>query len=283
MTSPIEVPPHLLHPVWGDMSDYVVHFTKSEKTLGKILTSGCLKASGPYGFSYFRALPEVKDRHQSVCFSEIPLDQLERLTKRHGQYGIGFTKDFVRSRQGARVWYVDEGTVQAANLSGQLEALKVAGAWTHPLWDLTPFMDLVMPSKGYVWDWEREWRVRNDFHFELTDVAFVITPEEVDELPFEGIYLHPDFYPIVAASLPSLEEHVEGLLEKFHQTFEDPANCLPVDGGEYVWIVSEWDTEDAVYYLFEDEQQAIRDELVDYLNGVSTVWVRSTDMDFSDE
>ncbi|MDQ4110527.1 MAG: abortive infection system antitoxin AbiGi family protein [Actinomycetota bacterium] len=265
------------------MSDYLVHFTKSEKTLCAILTSGCLRASGPFGYSFYRKLPEVTARHQSVCLSEIPLDQLHQLTKRHGQYGVGFTKDFVRSRQGARVWYVDEKSSQAANLSKQLEALRSTCDWTHPLWDLTPFIDLVMPSKGYVWDWEREWRVQNHLTFALADVAFVITPEGVDELPFEGIYWHPDYYPVVAASLSSLEQHVERLLEEFHQTFDDPANCLPVDGGEYVWIVDEWDTEDAVAYLFGDEQEVIQEELVDYLDGESTAWVRSSDMDFSDE
>lgn len=265
------------------MSDYLVHFTKSERTLGAILTSGCLRASGPFGFSFYRTIPEVTARHQSVCLSEIPLDQLHQLTKRHGQYGVGFTKDFIRSRQGARVWYVDEKSSQAANLSQQLQTLKSTCDWTHSLWDLTPFIDLVMPSKGYVWDWEREWRVQNDLIFALTDVAVVITPEGVDELPVEGIYGHPDSYTVVAASLPSLEQHVEALLEQFRQTFEDPANCLPVDSGEYVWIVDEWDTEDSVAYLFGDEQEAIQEELVDYLNGESTAWVRSSDMAFGDE
>lgn len=39
-----------------------------------------------------------------------------------------------------------------------------------------------MPGR-YEWDWEREWRVPGGFDFMLSDVAFVITPEGVEEHP----------------------------------------------------------------------------------------------------
>lgn len=282
VTSRIVVPQHLLgdqrDDTWADMSQFVVHLTRDPTTLGAILGTGCLKASGPYGFGHFRKIPEVEARHRSVCFSEVPLDRIERLARRHGQFGIGFTKEFLRLRQGARVWYLDQGSAQALSLNSHLRSLVAAKDYSDPIWELTPFMDLLMPGR-YEWDWEREWRVQGDLQFTLSDVAFVVTPEGFDELPaLDGLYFHPKHELIVSASTQPLEEYIEGLVQQFFQTFENPANSLPVDHGEYVWIVTEWPTEDAVDDLFFEVQDDIRNQLVDYLNGISWSWVRSDDV-----
>lgn len=278
MNSRIVVPPHLLHPISGDMSDYVVHFTHSAATLGKILGTGYLKPSGPYGFGHFRKIPDVASLHMSACLSEIPLDQLTRLTGRHGHFGVGFTKDFILQNHGARVWYLDQGSTQARTLRTLLDARVAAGDFADPIWELTPFIDYLMPSANFAYDWEREWRVRGGLDFGLTDVAFVVTPNGFDELPeFEGLYFHPKHELIIAASTQPLEEYVEDLIQTFFLTFEDPNNCLPWDGG-YVWIVEPWDTADAVSDLFYDVHEEIQEELIGYLNGTSDQWVRSADL-----
>ena len=260
------------------MSQYVVHFTDDVATLGAILGTGCLKGSGPFGFGSYRKVPELVSGHRSVCFSEVPLDKLERLTRRHGPYGIGLTKNFVRRQAGARVWYVDQRSAQAASLHSLLRPLVKAKDFGHPIWDLTPFMDLLIPGT-YEWDWEREWRVRGDLSFTLRDVAFVVTPDGFDELPaLEGLHLHPKHDLVVAASTRPLEEYIEGLVQEFFQMFEDPVQILPVDRGEYVWTVPEWETEaaaDEVLYAVQDE---IRVKVVEYLNGISPSWVLSEDV-----
>jgi hypothetical protein len=51
----------------------------------------------------------LDDAHRSACLNEIPLDMIDRLISRHGHYGLGFKRDFVTARGGARVWYLDEG------------------------------------------------------------------------------------------------------------------------------------------------------------------------------
>lgn len=282
MTSAPAVPLHLLgdhrDATWVDMSRYVVHFTEDPQVFAKILATGFLKGSGPFGFSWARKIEEVKSGHYSVCFSEVPIDKVERLMRRHGPYGIAFTKDFIRAKQGARVWYVDQGSEQARNLNEHLFALRSVRDFGHPTWGLTPFMDLVMPGV-YEWDWEREWRVRGDVHFLLEDVSFVITPEEVCELPaLEGLYVHPKHDLLISASPQQLEEFVEDLVQQFFQAFEDPANSLSFDEGEYVWIVPEWDTESAVAELFPELLESVLTQLVDYLNGVSWSWVLSADL-----
>lgn len=276
------VPQHLLgdrrDASWGDMSQFVVHFTKTPEVFAKILASGFLRASGPFGFSWARNVVEVRELHSSVCFSEVPLDKIDRLMRRHGTYGIAFTKDFIRRQQGARVWYIEQGSQQARSMNETLFELKSRSDFTHPIWGLTPFIDLVMPGK-YEWDWEREWRVRGDLRFLLEDVAFVVTPEGFDELPaLDGLYVHPKHDLIVVASPQVLAEYVEDLVMQFNESYENPVNSLPVDGGEYVWIVDEWETEQAVAELFPDLLEAVQTQLVDYLNGVSWSWVLSTDI-----
>lgn len=277
MTNPAAAPPHLLgdarNAAWADMSRYAVHFTEDPGVFAKILATGLLRGSGPYGFSWARQVEEVRGGHRSVCFSEVPLDRVDRLMRRHGSYGIAFTKEFLRSKQGARVWYLDQASEQARSLNEQLLALKSTKDFNQAIWNLTPFIDLVMPGR-YEWDWEREWRVRGDLRFLIEDIAFVITPEGFEELPvFEGLYMHPKHDLMVAASPQALAEYMEDLVKQFFQNFENPVNSLPVDGGEYVWIVEEWDTEQAVFELFPDLLESVSDQLVDYLNGISWVWV----------
>lgn len=259
------------------MSQFVVHFTDDPNVFAEILAGGMLRASGPYGFSWARKIPEVAARHCSVCFSEVPLNNLERLIRRHGNYGIGFTKDFIRSRDGARVWYVDQRSVQARHLNEHLDGLRRSGDFSHPMWDLTPFMDLVMPG-GYEWDWEREWRVNGDLHFALDDIAFTVTPNGIDEVPELDFYVSPDRDFAVIATPQPLADYMEKLVQEFFETFEDPVNRLPVDGGEYVWIVEQWETEDAVGNIFPDLEEGIYDRLVNYLNSESYVWVSSADV-----
>lgn len=100
-----------------------------------------------------------------------------------------------------------------------------------------------------------------------------------DELPgFDGLYFHPKHDLIVSASTQPLEEYVEGLVQQYFQPFEDPANSLPVDEGEYVWVVTEWETEEAVEEFFPELQESIKTQLVDYLNGISWSWVRSDEV-----
>ncbi len=280
MTNPV-VPQHLLgdhrDPTWSDMSQYVVHFTKSPRVFAEILATGLLRASGPYGFAWARRVEGLKKRHLSVCFSEVPLDNIERLVRRRGSYGIAFTKEFIRSRQGARVWYLDQGSQQARSLGSYLHKVMDGEDLGHPIWNMTPFIDLVMPGK-YEWDWEREWRVQGDLHFTLEDLAFVVTPEGVEELAALELYAHPKHDLIVSAAPQALAEYVEDLVQQFFQTFEDPVNSLPVDGGEYVWIVEEWDTVGAVSELFPELLESVFDELVEYLSGVSSQWVLSADV-----
>ncbi|SOC51105.1 hypothetical protein [Ornithinimicrobium cerasi] len=172
------------HLNWRDMSEYAVHFTKSNGSLDaysvmlRILASGRLKAGGPFGAA--RGLKALGETQQSICFSEVPLDRLDRMVARRSKYGIAFTQRFLIHNGGARVWYVDGGGRVAETIRGMVSSRAVPRIDTNDdFWRLTPFVDHPSKEQGYQFEWEREWRVPGDMQFEPDDVAFLFLPEEL--------------------------------------------------------------------------------------------------------
>ena len=135
------------HDGWKDMSDFVVHFTKPPAADTSVATA--VQASGGGGLHAWLAEQRAQDRsgyhqwikilgegrlcagakplgaarsqpalaelHRVVCFSEIPLDMLERLVERRSLYGIGFRKDVLVGKGGAPLWYLDKDGVAGAD------------------------------------------------------------------------------------------------------------------------------------------------------------------------
>lgn len=184
---------------WRDMSDYVVHFTKPPKRTGSvpdppppanpgrlslkelvarvradeardttgypqmmsILFSGELRP-GPAPLGAARKLSELGDSQRVVCFSEIPLDMLDRLVERRSRYGIAFRKDVLVAKGGTPLWYVDSDSPQAAAVREIIQDRIADGIDpADPFWKLTPFIDHpgIYNGRPYRFEWEREWRV----------------------------------------------------------------------------------------------------------------------------
>ncbi|MCY1015657.1 abortive infection system antitoxin AbiGi family protein [Pyxidicoccus sp. MSG2] len=175
---------------WRDMSDFVVHFTKpgapyhdSYQNMMSILGSRTL-IPGAEGFGIARRELTVAERHRSVCFSEIPLDQLSRLVQRRSLYGIAFSKSYVLSQGGGPVWYVQYGSPAHLALKHQVQqALVAKEPQREPIWSMTPFVDIQGDTHNapysYRFDWEREWRVPGLLRFTEYDVAALLLPEEL--------------------------------------------------------------------------------------------------------
>lgn len=171
------------------MSEYVVHFVKGDAgddgygPMMGILASGIVQARSRFGAA--RNLDELADSQQSACFSEIPLDRLDRLVHRRGtQYGIGFRQDFVIERGGARVWYADqEGVAHLAVREMVRSAMQGGIDLDDPIWRITPFIDYPGEYGGtqYRFEWEREWRVPGGLAFTPEDVAFLLIPSRNHE------------------------------------------------------------------------------------------------------
>jgi hypothetical protein len=178
---------------WRDMSDHVVHFTKPRpgdapsddgySPMLSILWEGALRrGSEPYGAA--RRIATLGDSQRVVCFSETPLDQLERLVERRSRYGIGFRKEVLVAKGGGPLWYLDQGGPHYVAVNDIINAKVIAGLDpTDPFWKLTPLIDQpgVYNGRPYRWEWEREWRVAADVFFAPEEVAFLLIPEEHHE------------------------------------------------------------------------------------------------------
>jgi hypothetical protein len=205
------------HDEWHDMSDHVVHFTKPvdlatitppparpdpkratlAETLAEIaflnlqdrtgyhpwleiLGSRELKA-GEKPLGAARRVRGVEPSQRCVCFSEIPLDMLDRLIQLRSLFGVGFAKSFIVANGGAPLWYLDKDGIQAPIIRAQIEQRVADGVDPDdPFWKLTPFIDHPGSYAGrpYRFEWEREWRVIGDMRFREDDVAFLFLPEE---------------------------------------------------------------------------------------------------------
>lgn len=165
------------HPDWRDMSEYLVHLTTAD-ALNRILPQRTLEPADSVGA--VRKLTELADSQRAACLSEIPLDRLDRLVARHGSYGLGLLKPFVRTRGGAPVWYLYRDSPVALSFQSVVTEAMTGGIEpSDKIWRVTPFID--NPGAGEQWryefEWEREWRVVGGLRFEYADLAFLIAPE----------------------------------------------------------------------------------------------------------
>jgi hypothetical protein len=185
-------------PGWLDLSDYVVHFTKSGTrnaldTLLAILWSRLL-LRGPTPFGAARRIASIAESQRVVCFSEVPLGFLARVAdRRNSLYGIGFTKRFVLDRGGAPLWYLEYGTAPQMAFQRMVDDHARNLQLDHPIWQVTPFVDYPSgPNSPYTYDfrWEREWRVRADVAFHQTEVALLLLPEAEHNVARTFFYGH---------------------------------------------------------------------------------------------
>jgi hypothetical protein len=280
----MQVPDHLLgykgDPKWRDMSDYLVHFT-SESNLLSILRDGEVKPLTHGGWAMKD--PATKHLQMSACFSEIPVDVIDRLTKRRGRYGIGFRRDFIRDQGGGRLWYAAEPQ-RTMVFNTFKEIWWTDTARTNPLWKLLPFFDSV--TSGHDFTWEREWRVPGGVLFGLADVAFLIVPRGVDvdvfQNPAPGVPQlsaeSMEFWTEAFAALGGAEDH---FVDEFLKLFGDPIDYLNWDSEDqdYAWVVDEWDTRDAIESYLEGLDEEAAEDLASRLDKISSSWVLLEDLE----
>ncbi len=267
-------------PKWRDMSDFLVHFT-SRDALYSIVRDGHLEARKEFG--WFRSDVPTRHLRMSACLSEIPVDQIDRLTARRGRYGIAFRRPFVQAAGGARVWYAEEPQrTTMFQTFGQIRPLDPDRE--HPAWRLTPFIDDV--TAGYDFTWEREWRVPGGLRFTPGDVAFLIIPKTTGgSAIFENPL--PDTPLLTAEGVEFWNEAFYALggpedkwVDEFLREFSDPINYLSWDNEEfdYVWTSRRWSTEDAVDWLFDDLDDDAVESLAARLNDMAPYWLKADEI-----
>lgn len=122
-------------------------------------------------------------------------------------------------------------------------------------------------------------------HFELADVAFVLTPLGLESpTPADMLRVLPSISvrQFASSAVDILGDDLDRHIATFLTNFTDPVNDLPyssADGG-YQWLVQEWDTEEAVDQVFSYPlEEDTYNTLVLELNRVSTSWVSVDELD----
>ncbi|WP_338709104.1 DUF2971 domain-containing protein [Paenibacillus amylolyticus] len=156
----------------SDLSDYLTHLTKpigqlsSVDVLIKILNEGCINGSTDSGF--------IIGESPAVCFQDAPLysvvqniyhevqnfDSLGR-KKRYTANGLSFPKRDVFLRGGRPCIYEKKSVAKEMLLPSE---------W----WRIVPF-DLTWTKEIIDWSHEREWRVKGNFKFDLSETTVVLS------------------------------------------------------------------------------------------------------------
>jgi hypothetical protein len=195
-----------------DMSEYLVHFTKDTGPRPPLPADASEHARfyrsmrsdtqtaywnmldilgeqhlrpGPRSFGTGKNLHWLGDIRRAVCLSETPAAFASRIARHYSAYGIAFTQEFVASRRGARVWYLDlNGLHEQAwtELMSQKEREQNA---KDRFWGLATTVDRpgIYPRARYQFEWEREWRIpgAKGLRFAVDDVQFLFIPEDLHD------------------------------------------------------------------------------------------------------
>jgi hypothetical protein len=218
--------------------------------------------------------------------TETPAHELGRFSHKR-KYGLVFKREFVVTKGGQRVWYVNYGTPAFEALTHEINRPKPVGVKSR-FFELTPFIDMWHPDK-YAFDWEREWRVNGDLEFEWSNVEYLITPNQrlltVEERPEIGSgYFHPGYqeYIWTGGTLPALDEAVGALAEQFADQFTQPDDVLsrdPESEDGYAWgTFRRWETREAVERVYKRRPRPVLDALTMHLDAQSSRWVARSDL-----
>jgi hypothetical protein len=76
------------------------------------------------------------------------------------------------------------------------------------------------------------------------------------------------------------QSEIDVMVEWFRRHFEDPAEHLPFEDGEYVWVYPEWSTEDGLRQQFADASAEAMQAAVEQIEQTADQWqwVRLTDL-----
>jgi len=274
-----------------DLSRYLVHLTRSEDDLISILRSGRIEARNAFGVG--RNFSVAHRWHYSVCLTEIPLQDLRRMTKKR-PWGIAFDKERLRTKFDAQpVWYLRDPSTQLEAVHGAMRS--ASGTAKADIWSLTPFIESVR-SFGSIapndWRHEREWRVTGDLEFEFNDIALLVLddggkPEFLDDIPIGIPVTTPGDLTVrwSGGYSRTWDDAMDGMLDRFQENF------VPVEQSGAVWdqeearwfsMVEVLDEESAMDEIFGDLREDVRESIVRHLAD-SAGWCRTYDLDHASD
>ena len=187
-----------------DISRFIVHLTRDDSddfseggatarsNFLSITKSRRIIAYRPHCL-HSRRLSEVpenlRDRLSVACFTEVPLNQLHLLCRQIpgrrielSPYGFVFKKDFFATAGGQPAVYVnsyDSNSWYREAFDQLFDIANDTTAKAKKLWRILPYLNAM--HEKYDFSWEREWRIRKNLSFKMSDVVAVILPNEGEE------------------------------------------------------------------------------------------------------
>lgn len=173
-----------------DFSDYLVHFTSNRQPVGKEDEHNPVKQKAK-GFALTRLISLLTDKKiiastmpwtgsHAVCLTECPWSSLISHTEQYSPFGIGFSKQFIFSRNGSPVYYVRADQYEKQDWHQHLKP------FVTPFWPAYRPRSINNRKKFPLCDYthEREWRVPHDLPFEYGQIEFIILDKYEDMAKF---------------------------------------------------------------------------------------------------
>lgn len=186
-----------------DISRFIVHLTRDDsdtfnngsnarENFLKILKGKKITPYRPHClFNYkLRSLEKTERKKLNVaCFTEVPLNQLHLLTRqiigrdiKLEPYGFVFTKQFIVSAGGQPALYINSYNDNSWLKDALMDIFNQSheeGKFTSRFFRILPYVNAM--HEKYDFSWEREWRVRKNLEFKLTDLVCLILPDDGEE------------------------------------------------------------------------------------------------------
>lgn len=135
-------------------------------------------------------LPEkVRERLAVACLTEVPLNQLHLLCQsipgrgiKLDSFGFVFTKEFFANAGGQPAIYVNSYGANLWYRDAFDELFDIVRRYENSnskLWRILPFLNSMHEKCDF--SWEREWRIRRQLSFKLSDVVAVVLPADGED------------------------------------------------------------------------------------------------------
>ena len=179
-----------------DYSPLLVHLTRADdifpakEVLKIILNEKTLRAYHYYCLfdsDIVSLSNSTQDIFKVTCFTETPIDQIDILLNevygrdfKFESYGLVFTKDYIKNKEGNPVFYVD------VNMFDSLWKLyNDAKGRNFSLRDNKVLAVINKCDEKIDFHWEREWRIVGNLEFEYNEVFCGLCPEgDIQEFEF---------------------------------------------------------------------------------------------------
>lgn len=201
----------------GDLSPFLIHLTRNgryrewsdvtgqpnhnyvivsaRQSLIDIISGSSIQAKSPFGYFNYKVpfngnnptSRVIRNWLFSVCFTETPVDhiyvQCEAIQGRQlsfQPYGLAFFEESIRRSNGNPVMYFDSNNTRIKAALDSLIVLPNCNLYSDTMILYEGFGPPIYNVQGVTeidFRWEREWRIKGNYNFNLeNDVAFGICP-----------------------------------------------------------------------------------------------------------